>query len=165
MPLLSTEPTTCELPDLLLAGTCSFANFFENNQNSLFGDTWQRLMPHIESIPNRVHNERAFGLELYPPEFRQDRRWYYCACVEVDSVSVRLPSNLMCRFIPAAHYLQFSVQGPVTELAPAFRTIHDQWLTGTTIKLAGHYDLEFYGEEFKGPCDPNSIIHILLPLA
>jgi AraC family transcriptional regulator len=164
MPLISKEPSTCELPDLLLAGACSFANFFANNQWSLLGETWDRLMKHVGEIPNRVHSERAYALELYPPEFCQDRRWYYCACVEVDSISTRLPTNLLCRYIPADRYAKFSVRGPVTELAPAFRYIYDEWMPNTTLKLACHYDLELYGEEFKGPCDPNSVTHLLLPL-
>jgi AraC family transcriptional regulator len=165
MPLVSTEPTAFQLPDLLLAGTCAFANFFSNNQWPLIGECWERLMHHVAEIPNRVHPERSFGLELFPPEFKHDRRWYYCACVEVASASVPLPSNLLCRFVPAAQYARFSVEGPVTEIAPAFRYIYDEWLPKSKVKLVGTYDLEMYGEEFKGPCDENSVTHILLPLA
>jgi predicted transcriptional regulator YdeE len=164
MPLLSPEPTTIELPELLLAGACNFANFFENNQWSLFGNAWERLMMHVSEVPNRAPGGRMFGLELYPPEFCEDKKWYYCACVEVTSLSVNLPPNLLCRFLPAAMYAKFSVQGNVTELAPAFRYIYDEWLPKSGVKLKGTYDLEMYDAEFKGPCDANSITHLLLPL-
>ena len=165
MPLLSTKPSECEFPDLMLAGACAFANFFSDSQWRLIGETWERLMHHIGEIPNRVHPEQNFGLELYPPEFKSDGRWYYCACVEVASFSVKLPANLLCRFVPAARYVKFSVKGTVTEIAPAFRYIYDEWLPKSKIKLAGTYDLELYGPEFKDPCDENSVTHILLPLA
>jgi len=31
--------------------------------------------------------------------------------------------------------------------------------------LAGYYDMEAYDERFKGPCSPDSLMDILLPLA
>ena len=119
MPLVSIEPDAVELPGLRLAGACSFANFFENNQWPLLGETWQRLTAHIEAIPNRVRPDRTFGLELYPPEFCTDRRWYYCACVEVEDFLTVFPTNLLCRYIPPARYARFRVAGDVRELAPA----------------------------------------------
>ena len=75
------------------------------------------------------------------------------------------PPNLLCRYIPAARYARSQVSGDVTELAPAFRYIYDEWKPKTDWKLAGTYDLELYGEEFKSPCDPQSVTHLLLPLA
>lgn len=164
MPLVSTEPTKIELPDLKLVGTCSFTNFFENSQQALFGETWQRL--HSCDLGDLLANpKRSFALELYPPAFPQDHRWYYMACVEVNSFEAVYPSNMVFRFIPAAEYLQFNVKGPVTEVGPAFRQIYDTLLPNLGAKLKGYYDMEMYDEGFKGPCDPESIMHILLPLA
>lgn len=165
MPLISTEPTPDELPDLMLAGTCSYADYFANDQMGLFGQTWERLMHHMHEVPNRVNAQRNFGMSMYPPEFPQDHRWYYCACVEVASLATRLPSNMLCRFVPAAKYLKFSVRGPVTDIAPAFRYVYEEWLPKANVTISGTYDLELYDVEFKDPCDPESVSHILLPLA
>src|SRR5262245_15953473 len=128
MPLVSNEPTTFELPDLKLVGACTFADFFSNNQKYLFGETWERLCHHPIDNELRTHPNRSFALELYPPDFPKDRRWYYCACFEVKSFEARFPSNMVARFIPAAQYLKFTVAGPVTEVAPAFRQIYDHLL-------------------------------------
>lgn len=165
MPLVSTEPTTCELPDLKLVGTCSFADFFSNGQVTLFGETWERLIQNPVDYELRVDPDQHFGLELYPPEFPKDRRWYYCACCEVKKFEAVYPSCIVARFIPAAKYLKFTVAGPVTEIGPAMRHIYDQWLPNAGVKLAGYYDLEYYDERFKGACDPDSMTDILLPLA
>jgi AraC family transcriptional regulator len=164
MPLVSNEPTTCDLPDLKLVGTCTFADFF-NGKTDLFGETWERFIQNPIDLKLRVNANRHFGLELYPPQFSQDRKWYYFACCEVNSFEAVYPSNMVARFIPAAQYLKFSVAGTVLELAPAFRQIYDHWLPKAGVKLAGYYDFEFYDERFKGPCDENSVIDILLPLA
>jgi AraC family transcriptional regulator len=165
MPLVSHEPTTIELPDLRLVGTCSFADFFSNNQQTLFGETWERMLENPIDDELRAAPHRSFALELYPPTFPKDRRWYYCACVEVKSLDVRYPSCMVARFIPASRYLKFTVAGPVTEVGPAFRQIYDQWLPGAGVKLAGYYDMELYDERFEGPCNPDSLMDILLPLA
>jgi predicted transcriptional regulator YdeE len=61
--------------------------------------------------------------------------------------------------------LKFTVDGPVTEVGTAFRFIYDQWLPKSGIKLAGYYDLEAYDERFTGPCNADSQMDILLPLA
>jgi predicted transcriptional regulator YdeE len=165
MGLISTEPTTLKLPDLKLVGACSFANFFNNGQQVLFGETWQRL--HECKIDNELlaNPKRSFALELYPPGFPKDHRWYYCACVEVKSFEAEYPPNLLFRYIPAAEYVKFTVKGPVTEVGPAFRQIYDHWLISAGVKLKGYYDLESYDERFKGPCDADSVMDILLPLA
>jgi predicted transcriptional regulator YdeE len=165
MTLLSTEPTTLKLPDLKLVGACSFANFFENNQQVLFGETWHRMCECKIDDELLANPMRSFALELYLPSFPKDHRWYYCPCVEVKSFEHEYPSNLMFRFIPAAEYVKFAVKGPVTAVGPAFRQIYDSWLPTSGAKLKGYYDLEMYDEEFKGPCEPESIMHILLPLA
>jgi AraC family transcriptional regulator len=165
MGLISTEPTTCKLPELKLVGTCSFANFFENGQQVLFGETWERLCECKIDNELLANPKRSFALELYPPSFPKDHRWYYCACREVKSFEMEYPSNLMFRYVPAAEYAKFTVRGPVTGVGPAFRQIYDQWLPKAGVKLKGYYDLEYYDERFKGPCDEYSEIDILLPLA
>jgi predicted transcriptional regulator YdeE len=164
MPLITTEPAEIALPDLKLVGACAFADFFDN-QRHLFGETWERLFHHLVAEENRAHPHRSIALELYPPEFPKDPRWYYLACVEVKDLAAEYPSSLVSRFIPAARYLKFTVAGPVTDVGPAFRQIYDQWLPNAGVKLAGYYDLEYYDERFKGPCDAGSQMDILLPLA
>jgi AraC family transcriptional regulator len=165
MPLISTEPTEIELPDLKLVGACTFCNFFADSQKNLFADTWERSCH--QPIPNekRANPNRSFALELYPPDFQKDRRWYYMACVEVKDLNETYPSSFVSRFIPAARYLKFTVQGPVTEVGPAFRTIYDELLPNSGRKIARYYDLEHYDERFKGPCDDSSQMDILIPLA
>jgi AraC family transcriptional regulator len=165
MPLVSTEPTTCELPDLKLVGTCAFADFFANDQRRLFGETWERLHAHPIDVALRAHPNRSFALELYPPEFPKDPRWYYFACEEVKDFDVVFPSCMVARFIPAARYLKFTVSGPVTEVGPAFRFLYEKWIPASGVKLAGYYDMEMYDERFNGPCAADSLMDILLPLA
>jgi predicted transcriptional regulator YdeE len=164
MPLVSTEPTRLELPDLKLVGTCAFADFFSNNQHTLFGETWERFLKHVGEVQNQAGTTRFFGMELYPQEFPADRRWYYLACVEVSDLAVPYPPNMVGRFIPAAEYLRFTIDGPVTEIGPAMRFICDQWLPKSNVKRNHSYDLEMYDERFKDPCDERSQMDILIPL-
>ena len=61
------------------------------------------------------------------------------------------PSNLMFRDSSRRReYLKFTVEGPVTEVGPAFRQIYDSWLPTSGVKLTGYYDLEMYDERVQG---------------
>lgn len=164
MPLISTEPTELELPDLKLVGACSFADFL-SNQHHLFGETWERYYADPVPEEHRAHPNRSFSLDLFPPEFPKDARWYYFAGVEVKDLEIRYPSSLVSRFIPAARYLRFTIAGPVTEIGPAHQYIYEQWLPNSGVKLAGYYDLEFYDERFTGPTNADSLMDLLLPVS
>jgi|GEM_PF-1632945 len=164
MPLISTEPEFTELPDLNLVGTCSFADFFSDNLFDQFGETWSRFIKCQEHIQAQLPTGRCFGLELYPQDFPTDRRWYYLACLEVSSLQIQQPPDIVSRFIPANSYLKFTVAGSIAELAPSFRYIYDEWLPQSDVKLKGFYDLEYYDARFHGPDADDSEIDILLPI-
>ena len=164
MPLISLKPKSCELPDLRLVGVCSFANFFADEQWPLIGDTWERFSNCQAVIENRSSPDRCFGLELYPSAFSKDRRWYYMACTEVTHLDQAFPSDTICRFIPASSYVRFTVSGPVTEIAPAFRYIYDKWLPSSGVRISAAYDLELYDSRFVDPCSEDSMVDLLLPV-
>lgn len=164
MPLISQQPDSCELPDLLLAGTCSFADFFADGQWSTLGETWKRFFDCQQDIENRNNSDRSFGLELYPSTFSKDRHWYYMACTEVTSLEQPFPSSVISKFIPASKYVKFTVSGPVAEIAPAFRYIYDEWLPNSNVQISAGYDLELYDSRFCGPSSEESFVDLLLPV-
>jgi len=127
-------------------------------------ETWHRLLAHQDKIRNTANTGRCFGLELYPPDFMKDKRWYYMACMEVTSLTIPLPFHLVTRFIPASRYVKFTVTGPVTEIGSAFRYVYDEWLPQSGVKVASPYDLELYDDRFKGPENEQSQTDILLPV-
>ncbi|MBE7463839.1 MAG: GyrI-like domain-containing protein [Planctomycetes bacterium] len=167
MPLLSNEPKRIELPDLRLVGACGFANFFEAEIGQQIGGVWDRFFSHFAQIEKlKKESSGLFGLELYPPGFpKQEPRWYYMACAEVETLDAPQPSAFVSRFIPASAYACFTHRGTLDGLPKAFRTLYDEWLPASGVKLRGTHDLERYDDRFKGPADPESEVDILLPLA
>jgi hypothetical protein len=49
--------------------------------------------------------------------------------------------------------------------SPTASAIPDPMATKVRYELADYYDVEAYDERFKGPCSPDSMMDILLPLA
>ena len=86
MGLLSETPSHVELPELKLVGAMSLVDFRGGPDPAAFADTWARYFPHANELSGAlVEPKRSFGLNLFPPEFPEDMRWYYGACVEVGS--------------------------------------------------------------------------------
>lgn len=62
MPLISQQPDFCELPDLLFAGTCNFADFFADNQWSMLRETCERFMDCQQDTKNRNNSDQSLAL-------------------------------------------------------------------------------------------------------
>ncbi len=162
MGLISEQPREIELPELRLVGAMTLIDFCEGDDNAAFGEVWERFFTHLESLSGaRTNPERMFGLNLFPPAFPADRRWYYGACVEVDTLDRDFSSAFVSRCVPASTHLAFEVQGTVAEIAPAY----DRAWELVAPRFAGEtgcpVNLELYDERFLGPDNPESRTDLL----
>lgn len=164
MPLVSEDPRTIELPDLRLVGTMSLVDFRENQDPAVFQETWARFSELGDTLsPHRTNPERTFGLNLFPPTFPGDMRWYYGACVEVTTLEQDYPSSLLARYLPAASYHAFEVVGPASEIAPAYDRAWEILAGIHGGKPTCPVNLELYDQRFTGPDDPSARMDLLFP--
>lgn len=88
---------------------------------------------------------------------------FYMAAVEVDSFD-NLPVNLVAKAIPANTYAVFIHHGVLdSRLKDTFQAAY-QWLAASDYERAGPYDMEFYGPQFSGPQNPDSVLEIWVPV-
>jgi len=152
------EPRIVALGALKLVGL----PFYGAPQGNVFGSTWQRLFQMNLSVEKRVDPRVNYGLEVYGPEFHQEGKWTYFPCFEVRDLD-EIPGELFAKILPAATYAVFSVRGGLDKISEAFQFAYSQWLPLSPYEVAHPYDIERYGENYKGDV-PESELEIYIPI-
>lgn len=166
MGLVSEEPREITLPDLRLVGAAAWIDFREGEDAAAFPGVWERFYPQLPTLESaRTNPGRLFGLNLFPPGFPGDRRWYYAACAEVDSLERDYSPAFVSRFVPAGTHLSFEVSGTSAEIAPAFDRAWQIVCERSGGAPSCSVNLELYDERFRGPEDPDSRMDLLFMTA
>jgi AraC family transcriptional regulator len=136
--------------------------YYGDPSNGSFAKAWHRLMQVELPAGSRVDEKVAYGVELYGPEFHQDRQWTYFPSFEVRDLN-DIPGSLFAKTLPAAKYAVFRETGGLAKFAEMFRYAYDKWLPASGYEIAYPYDFEFYGEEYTGDV-PDSVVEIYIPI-
>lgn len=152
------EPKIVEMDALTLVGMSCFGN----NANREFSKIWELFLPRMETIPKALATGRSFGVELYPAEYSSTGMWFYMAAREVSDLS-EMPLDMVAKIIPPATYAVFTHTGPIERLPETYRHGYRTWLPASPYESAAWFDLELYGDRFKGDA-PDSEIDVCIPV-
>ena len=83
--------------------------------------------------------------------------------VAVDSLDV-IPPALVGKTIQPLKYAKFIHKGPSKDVGMTLDYVYQTWLPKSGNSTAAPFQIEFYGERYKGPDDPNSESEILIPI-
>ncbi len=134
---------------LLIAG---LGGRFSHDTNQNIPALWQRLQPHLGSVPGQVFagggakGGRTFGV-CYNMD--DDCNFDYLAGVEASGFS-DLPAEFARLRIPARRYAIFTHREHVSTMRDVSMTIWTKWLPESGYEAADAPYLEYYGEEFNG---------------
>ena len=134
---------------LLIAG---LGGRFSHDTNQNIPALWQRLQPHLGSVPGQVFagggakGGRTFGV-CYNMD--DDCNFDYLAGVEASGFS-DLPAEFARLRIPARRYAIFTHREHVSTMRDVSMTIWTKWLPELGYEAADAPYLEYYGEEFNG---------------
>ena len=104
---------------------------------------WQRLMPHIGSIPGQV-GHATFGVRWNTDE---EGNFDYLCGVQVSDFSM-LPQEFARVRIPAQKYAVFSHREHISTIRSTWTTVWNTWLPESGHELVDAPDFERYGAEF-----------------
>ena len=139
------EPKIVQLDAFSVAGFQTFGN----PMNGTFGKMWSILFESGIKIENHTNSEFSYGIESYTEEFDTEKKWFYLAGVEVSSLE-KIPTAMSGKVIPANTYAVFEYKGKISsKLGELFGYIYGEWLPKSGYVIAGSYDFECYGKEFK----------------
>jgi AraC family transcriptional regulator len=152
------KPKLVELDAIHLVGLASLAK----NETDVVTDLWEQLSGEIESIPNRLKPQRYYGITFLTLS-GDPQSSFFMIGVAVDSLAA-IPPTLVGKTIPPLKYARFIHKGPSKDVGMTLDYVYQTWLPKSGHSTAAPLQIEFYGERYKGPDDPDSESEILIPI-
>jgi AraC family transcriptional regulator len=153
------EPEIVELDDILLIGIQFYYDLSLKNDLS---SPWQLLMDNLELIQHKKKPMKFYQLQYWFEDPMSDSLFFHAA-IEVDDIS-NIPMAMTAKTIPKQKYLKFRHKGKANEVGYTYDYIYNEWLLNTDYKLPGRFNFEYYGEDYLGPYNDESISEIYIPL-
>jgi AraC family transcriptional regulator len=125
-------------------------------------ELWDKFVPHIDSIPNRINHNTCYGIiNPYGPK-ESDGEMDYISAVEVDNFD-NVPDGMIAGELPESYYAVFTHRGPISNFMETIRFVFGEWLPNSEYTLTGTSELEVYDERFN-PTSDSSECEICLPV-
>lgn len=137
--------------------------YFAINQNKDLSEPWEHLMNNLEFIKNRTHPEKFYQLQYWFPKQENESMYFYVA-VEVNHFK-EIPIQLTQKVIPEQMYLKFQHKGVSNNVGYTYKYIYNEYLPETDYQLKHLFNFEFYGEQYLGPYNEDSISDIYIPIS
>ena len=153
------EPEVVRLPELKLVGIPFYWDIETKNDLT---KQWMMLLDVKDTIRNLLQPERSYQLQFWFPDQDEEMIYFYVALEVRDFDEV--PFQLSTKTIPSQTYLKFWHKGFSNRVGDTYDYIYSEWLPKTQYKLPHHYNFEYYGQEYMGPHNPESISEIFIPI-
>jgi AraC family transcriptional regulator len=115
----------------------------------------------IQSVINDID---VFGLSTDPANYNPETDPFeFFTWVQVSTFN-NIPDGMVARTVPANKYVQFTFQGPASNAGSVHRYLYGTWLKENDYELCAPYNIEIYGENFKGPEHEDSNTDLLFPI-
>lgn len=152
-------PELVKLNELQLIGIPFYYNISMKNDLS---NSWSLFMQNLSIIPYIKKRERFYQMQYWFPDQDSDSTFFFIA-VEVERIK-SVPVQFVAKTIPAGTYLKFRHKGHSNQVGYTYQYIYKEWLPNTEYRLSEHFNFEYYGEEYLGPYNEESISDIYIPL-
>ncbi|TGL22900.1 AraC family transcriptional regulator [Leptospira bourretii] len=150
-----------EVNQKIIVGMKLEMSLLENQTQTL----WQRFMPKLNSISNRLDNN-LISMSIYSSDYFQSfnplNRFMKWAGVEVSDEQT-LSDGLEIIKIPQGSYVRFLYQGLPSQAGPFFQSIFQEWFPKSGYKLDQRPHFEVMGDKYKNN-DPSSEEMIYIPV-
>ena len=150
------EPRIIDKPTMTLVGIVGCGSSVKHLDIS---GLWQRFTEHEHEIKHKIED---FGYELHIEEARKPSMHFCLVGIEVTQVE-DLPLEFFCKAIPPCKYAHFTHHFRDGDYGEAFEAAYG-WLKASDYTAAYAFDIQAYGEQFKGSEDPESVLEIFIPI-
>lgn len=156
---LDKVPQVVSLDEVKLVGIPFYYDLSRGND---LMEHWSLLSQNLSIISNVKEPLEFYQLQFWFPDQDNDSLYFYIA-VAVDSLE-SIPIQLTAKVIPAQTYFKFRHKGLANQVGHTYQYIYEEWLPATDYKLPGNFNFEYYGSEYLGPYNENSVSEIYIPI-
>jgi AraC family transcriptional regulator len=158
------EPRIVEKGEIKVIGM----TYFGENKNMEVTRLWDRFLPRLDEIKNRIGSCQSYGICSYTPATQEDFQFEYMACVETGGLE-SIPEGMVSKTLPANKYLVFTFRGNFydgmkNKIQELYSYAYGTYMPEHGYEPAGPYDFEYYDERFTGTGSVNSEIDIYIPV-
>lgn len=176
-------PQIVELDEITLTGPIVKVS----SDYSVISEAWSELFTQVPNLHGRKLPACYYQVGYWPDDFENSGTSFMCACElhpqreravqhQYEMTQSTSPSSgasgqtqLSVDFpiytLPAATYLKFIHTGVSEDVSYTYKYIYETWLPKSQYRLSLPYQFEYYGEQYLGPDNKNSISEIYVPLA
>lgn len=157
---ITVQPEIKYIDDIYVAGihgVCSINNIYS---------LWQKFEYVADTIPNKHHSERTFGIceqlqETHTLNYDMD----FSEVIGMEVISYdNLPDGIVAKTIPAGKYAVFTHRGFISEILKTYEYIWGTWVLLTKEVLDERGNFELYDKRFLGPDNEQSEMAIYIPI-
>jgi AraC family transcriptional regulator len=150
------QPQITAKPELLTVGfEAAFIHALspEATNFEVIGALWDKLIGHIDRVPNRV-GEEMFGVIYGRPEAERSHpdELQYVAGVPVRPES-EIPDGMVSHTVQASTFAVFTHRGPINTIGNKCHEVYRIWLPQSNYEHAGVADVELYDGRFNCESD------------
>jgi len=137
--------------------------YFGKNQNDEIPGLWDKFVPRMGEITQKVNPDLCYGLCIPNEDTSQTGEFEYIAGFEVDNFD-DIPVDMVCCTIPAQRYAVFTHKGHVSKLKDTFAYIFDTWQKESGASITDGPEFELYDERFCPQNQDESELDIYVPI-
>lgn len=153
------EPDIVFLDELKLVG---IPFYHDINQVNSLSNQWELLMGNKSLIKHIKQPEEFYQMQFSFPNEEDESMYFYIATAVEDIGDV--PIQFASKIIAPQEYYRFRHKGLANEVGHTYKYIYEEWLPAANIRLSTYFNFEYYGCEYLGPYNRESISEIYIPV-
>jgi predicted transcriptional regulator YdeE len=84
-----------------------------------------------------------YGLQIYPPWFREKHEIIYMACIEKQT-NTETPIRMLSKTLPKCKYVVQTVDGGINGIDQTLKNLYEDFIPNNGLKIAMPFDFEKY---------------------
>ncbi len=132
------------------------------DDQKVISELWEILGQTLAGIENSGEPENYYGLAWYPSAW-EDRDFFYMAAIEIESPANIHPA-LVVKRMPTLKYARFIHKGLFKEFHLTLDYIYHTWLPQSGQSLSYPLEIEYYGQNCRGPDHEEAKREIYIPI-
>ncbi|MNO49791.1 Right origin-binding protein [compost metagenome] len=165
------------VPQVLELGAITLQGPIVNVTDDYSGlsQAWNQLFSRISGVCRRKQPEQYYQVGYWPDDYENSGVSFMCGCA-ISSPSLlsapdpesanteHVDADFSIRTLPAAKYLRFTHTGLSRDVSYTYKYIYETWLPKSEYRLSIPFEFEYYGEQYLGPNNDNSVSEIYVPI-